>query len=63
MYIKVFESRESKRSYTLEQPTKLFGSTFNALMNENHEIVTFTENELFHILDKLFKGKQYDNAP
>ena len=62
MYIRIFEGKKSSRSYLLEQKIVITVINDPILENEAHEIVTFTENELFHILDKLFKDKQNGNA-
>ena len=59
MYIKVFESRESSRCYTVcyvhnmqsIEPGRMF------IDNEAHETVRINENSLFHILDKYFKAE------
>ena len=59
MYIKVFESRESSRCYTVYyvpnmqtiEPGRMF------IDNEAHETVHVDENALFNIVDKYFKAE------
>ncbi len=61
MYIKIFESRDTSKYYMLILPLedKGFGNPF--LENEKHEKLEFTENEMYHILDKIFKDKHASN--
>lgn len=57
MYIKIFESRATAKSYTLVQQVTGGGIGNPYLEDENHHRIEFTENEIYHALDKLFKDK------
>jgi hypothetical protein len=56
MYIKIFESRDSSRSYTIcyqpEISTKVGGTYY--VTNEKQKGMVIHENDLFHVLDKLY---------
>lgn len=55
MWIKVYENRETSKSYIIRQ---LPGDPLSPYIeNENHQLFQVTENELYQVLDKLFKDK------
>jgi len=60
MYVKVFESRQSSKSYLLQY--RLSGNQHGLdkyyIENELHESMVINETELFKLFDLLFKGKQ-----
>jgi hypothetical protein len=56
MFLRVFESRKSKARYTIFQ--EVYNLDCIYIENEDHNRIHFTENEVFNILDKLFKDKQ-----
>jgi hypothetical protein len=60
MYIKVFESRQSSASYLIQYKVgKHYAESDEYwLENESHVALQVTEEELFSLLDTLFKGKQ-----
>jgi hypothetical protein len=58
MYIKIHESRQSNHSYVVVYPSLNAAHAIPYIENEHQVRVEFTENELFHALDKLFKDKQ-----
>jgi hypothetical protein len=61
MYIKVHESRQSNLSYLLQYRLSLnqHGEDRFYIENEKHESLVINEQELFLLLDKLFK--EYKN--
>jgi hypothetical protein len=60
MYIKVHESRQSRKSYLLQYRLALNNGQQDKFVIENEEHKSFivVESELFNTLDKFFKGKQ-----
>lgn len=62
MYIKIFESPDSSRCYTINYQPDLSKNLQSVggkhhLTNEKHQSILIDENELFHILDRFYKGK------
>jgi hypothetical protein len=59
MYIKIFESRETSRSYTIcYEPNRQSGVPGRMYIdNEQHISLPVNEGELFYLLDTFFKGK------
>ena len=62
MYIKVFEARDSKRSYTFGHHVGMSGMKHGTLYidNELHKSVPVEENELFNLIDHFFKAKTHE---
>lgn len=61
MRIKIFEDIKMKRSYTIVYPVMNAASLDPYLENENNERASITMNELYHLLDKLFKDNHAIN--
>jgi len=62
MYIKIFESRETAKSYTVIFPMTDDGFEFNPYIeNENHKKIRVYEKEIYDAIDKLFKDKHAAN--
>jgi len=59
MRIKIFESQEMNRSYTLVYPSMNHEHVPPYLENENHERIPVTMKELHELLDKFFKEKYH----
>lgn len=58
MYIKVHESRQSRKSYLLQYRLALSNGEEDkfVLENEEHKSVIVVESDVFKSLDNLFKG-------
>ncbi len=63
MYIKVHESRQSKKSYLLQYRLALNNGQQDkfVLENEEHKIFIVVESQLYSMLDNLFKGLQNES--
>lgn len=63
MYIKIFESRSTSRSYTIMFPVS---SDYDHLKpyieNEKKERLPVHEGDLFYLVDGYFKGKQNEKV-
>lgn len=57
MYIKIFESRKTAKSYMIRYPVTQLSSGSLYIENENHEKLHLHESELFEIIDRFFKEK------
>ena len=59
MYVKVFESRKTSNSYIIQHDISMKGLDHGVMYLENQEHVKIKigEDELFHLVDKLFKDK------
>jgi len=59
MYIKVFESRDTARSYiVMHQHTMNIGQAGKMFIeNEKHLALEINEGELFYLIDKFFWSK------
>ncbi len=57
MYVKIFESRATAKSYTIVQLVTEGGIGNPYIEDENHHRIEFTEHEIYQALDKLFKDK------
>jgi hypothetical protein len=58
MYVKVFESRKTAKSYFIITPTSFDDFQIPYIENEKHEKVSIKESELFSLIDNWFKDKQ-----
>ncbi len=58
MYIKVFESRQSRRSYLIRHETSLRGLDHGKMFieNESRKIIALEEDELFKLIDTFFRA-------
>lgn len=61
MYIKIFESRQTDKSYMIRYPVTCLHTKSLYLENEKHNRVDINERELFDVIDKLFKDKNATN--
>ena len=57
MYIKIFESRQTSRSYCIVYPVSCFEQLKPYIENENHERLMLEEGELYSVIDKFFKDR------
>lgn len=59
MYIKLFESRQSAHSYVVQHDTSMRGMDHGTLhiTNEQKHTISVSEDELFHLIDKLYRSK------
>ncbi len=64
MYIKVFESRKTSHSYILKHDISMRGLEHGVMYIENqkHEIIKINENDLFYLVDALFRMKQNEKV-
>lgn len=64
MYIKVFESRQSSNSYILQHDISMRGLDHGVMHIENqHKVkLKINENELFYLVDALFRMKQNEKV-
>ena len=60
MYIKVFESRQSSKSYLLQYRLALNNGEQDkfVLEDQDHKSIIVLESEIFKSLDNLFRGMQ-----
>ena len=59
MYIKIFESRDSCKSYIINQILDISGYELGkiAIENQFHDAIYIKEHELFNLIDTFFKSK------
>jgi len=64
VYIKVFENRQSSKSYLLQYRLSAENAELDRfhLQNQEHESIIIIESELFKSLDKLFKANKNEDA-
>ncbi len=64
MYIKVFESRKTSSSYVIKHDISMRGLEHGVIYieNEKHEIIKTNENELFYLVEALFRMKQNEKV-
>ena len=59
MYIKIFESRTSSKSYLIQYLPRIHGieNGHTVIENEEHLAIPVDEEEFYCVIDKYFKGK------
>lgn len=57
MYIKIFESRQSNRSYLVRYDLLSLKEGNYKIENECHKSITVSEESLFNAIDNLFQGE------
>jgi hypothetical protein len=62
MYIKIFENRDSNKSYSIVYPFSLQGHLEPYIENEKHETIGVPDNELFDLIDRFFKEKMQSQS-
>lgn len=64
MYIKLFESRQSPHWYILKHDISMRGLEHGVMTieNEKHEIIKISEDQLFYLVQALFRMKQNEKV-
>ncbi len=58
MHIKIFESRETARSYSIVFPVMNAHVIAPFIDNEEKERITISESEFYSVIDRFFREKQ-----